>query len=244
MQQGSEQGSTGRGRGEESQHGGKNIVRLQGRWIPAMSCIQVFHHRKPEREAMKEGQRVGQTCGTEAGSSCWLKYSQQLQSISAAGHLTAVVSLPRPGCSFQPLCRYRAPKVPSIAHAIPSPSCREGSARCPSLSLCVAHRVSPCHADPPRCPASISTPFAGSSLSAFPPWASMAHWLQTSPPVLGGQEPVPEREARGYIRHGGETEWHRSGLLPAVEDSPTACNQKAPIPCQSQGRRLRHATET
>lgn len=110
------------GEGEESEHGGENIVRLQGRWIPAMSCIQVFHQRKTEREAMKEGQRVGQRCGTEASSSYWLKYSQQLQSISAAGHLTAAVSLPCPGCSFQPLCRYRAPKVPCIAHAIPSPS--------------------------------------------------------------------------------------------------------------------------
>lgn len=66
------------GEGEEKRvsMGGKTLSELQGRWIPAMSCIQVFHQRKPEREAMKEGQRVGQRCGTEAGSSYWLKNSQ------------------------------------------------------------------------------------------------------------------------------------------------------------------------
>lgn len=29
---------------------------------------------------------------------------------------------------------------------------------------------------------------------------------------------MPEREERGNIRHGRETEWHKSGLLPAMED--------------------------
>lgn len=72
----------------------------------------------------------------------------------------------------------------------------------------------------------------------------MAHWLQTSLPVLGRLEPVPEREERAYIRHGKETERHKAGLLPAMGDIPAACSHKAPISSQSQARRhsLRHAT--
>lgn len=111
----------GEGKEKRVSMGERNIVRVQGRWIPAMSCIQVFHQRKPGREAMKGGKEwdrdVAPKQAVATGS-----YPQQFQSFSAAGHLTAVVCLPCPGCSFQPLCRCRAPKVPCTAHAIPHPS--------------------------------------------------------------------------------------------------------------------------
>lgn len=72
----------------------------------------------------------------------------------------------------------------------------------------------------PGVPAPISTQFAGLSLSGSPPHPSyLAQRLQLSLPVLGRKlEGVPEREERDNIRCWRDTDWHKSGLPPAMEN--------------------------
>lgn len=101
------------------------------------------------REAVKEGQRVGDRSGTEAGNSYWLKYSQQLQSVCAACRLTAAVSPVLPWyTASSPFSSTEFPRPPAMF--MPSLDPPERSAWCPSLCS-MAHRVSSSHADWARC---------------------------------------------------------------------------------------------
>lgn len=101
---------------------------------------------------MKEEQRLGERSETEADDSYWLEYFPQLQSVCAAGPVTAAVPLILPWyAASSPSEDAKLPWPPAMF--MPSLDPPQRSVWCSSLCS-VAHRVSSSHADQAWCPCS------------------------------------------------------------------------------------------